>query len=137
MKISIHRADKDFQMVARNEAGKEIVMDAGKAIGGHDNGFGPHSLLLVALGGCSSIDVILILKKQKQEIDSFDVEVESEKIKVEEHSVFKDIFLHFMIKGKVEREKAERAIQLSIDKYCSVSKALEPLSNIKWKLTIN
>ena len=136
MKISIKRTDNDFQMLAKNEAGHELTMDAGQAIGGHSSGFGPHSLLLVGLGGCSAIDVILILKKQKQEIESFEVEVESEKVKVEEHSVFKEITVHFKLKGKIEREKAERAIQLSIEKYCSVSKALEPLSKISYKLTM-
>jgi putative redox protein len=124
-------------MVAINEGGNELVMDAAKDIGGNESGFRPMSMLLAALGGCSSIDVILILKKQKQEIESFEVEIESEKIKVEEHSVFKDITVHFKLKGKIDKEKAERAIQLSIDKYCSVSKALEPLSKISYKLTLN
>jgi putative redox protein len=92
---------------------------------------------LAATGGCSSIDVILILKKQKQVIESFEVEVEGEKEKVEDHSIFKDIVLHFKIKGQVDPEKAERAVKLSMEKYCSVSKILGKTARITYKVTVN
>src|SRR5204862_8321580 len=109
------------RMVAVNEGGNELVMDAARDIGGNESGFRPMQMLLAAVGGCSAIDVILILKKQKQEIESFEVEVEGEREKIEEYSLFREIVLHFKMKGKIEKEKAERAVQLSVDKYCSVS----------------
>ncbi|MBK9282870.1 MAG: OsmC family protein [Sphingobacteriaceae bacterium] len=137
MKINIERVDEHFKMIAKNESGNEIIMDAGLSVGGHGSGFGPHSLLLAALGGCSSIDILLILKKQKQEVTGFEVEVESEKVKVESYSLFKEIVLHFKIKGKVDADKAEKAITLSLEKYCSVSKTLEPTAKITHKLTIS
>lgn len=124
-------------MQARNEDGAVLHMDGSPDIGGENLGFRPMQMLLAAIGGCSSIDVILILKKQKQTIESFEVEVEGEKEKVEEHSLWKNIALHFIIKGQVDYEKADRAIKLSMDKYCSVSKTLEPTANITYKLTIN
>jgi len=136
MNIAIARTDKDFQMEAVNENGNKIIMDGAEAIGGHNSGFRPMELLLAAVGGCSSIDVILILKKQKQEIESFEVNVEAGKEKIEEYSLFRDIMLHFKIKGKVDKDKAERAIKLSLEKYCSVSKTLEPTAKISYKLTI-
>src|SRR5687767_2569573 len=122
MKITIKRTDSDFKMEAVNETGNTLIMDANPEIGGHNTGFRPMQMLLAAVGGCSAIDIILILKKQKQEIESFDVEVEGEREKIEEYSLFRDICLHFKIKGKVDKEKAERAIKLSLEKYCSVSK---------------
>jgi putative redox protein len=138
MKISIKRTDNDFQMEAVNEDGNKLVMDAAASMGGHSTGFRPMQMLLAAIGGCSAIDVILILKKQKQEIESFEIEVEGEREKTEkEYSLFKDICIHFIIKGKVEKEKADRAIKLSLEKYCSVSKTLEPTARITYKLTVN
>lgn len=137
MKIKIKRKDNDFCMEAFNEEGNSLLMDGSKEIGGHGTGMRPMQLLLSALGGCSAIDIILILKKQKQEISSFEIEVEGDREKINDHSLFKTINLHFKIKGKVEYEKAERAIQLSIDKYCSVAKTLEPTAKINYKVTVN
>lgn len=137
MKINVKRLNDNFHMEARNEDGNSIQMDGSPDIGGEGKGMRPRQLLLAAVGGCSAIDVILILKKQKQEITEFDVEVEGESEKVEHYSLFRDITLHFKIKGKVDQEKAERAVKLSIDKYCSVSKTLEPTAKINYKVTIN
>ncbi len=137
MKINVKRLNDNFHMEARNEDGNSIQMDGSPDIGGEGKGMRPRQLLLAAVGGCSAIDVILILKKQKQEITEFDVEVEGESEKVEHYSLFRDITLHFKIKGNVDQEKAERAVKLSIDKYCSVSKTLEPTAKINYKVTIN
>ena len=137
MKIIIKRTDDDFAMEAKNEDGNVINMDGPPQLGGHNSGFRPTQLLLAAVGGCSAIDVVMILKKQKQKIDSFEIEVDGEKEKVEEYSLFRNIELHFKISGEVDRSKAEKAIQLSLDKYCSVAKTLEPTAKITHKLSIN
>jgi putative redox protein len=112
-------------------------MDASREAGGEESGFRPMQLLLTALGGCSTIDILLILKKQKQSIESFEVEVNGDREKVDEYSLFRNIELHFKISGEVDRSKAEKAIQLSLDKYCSVAKTLEPTAKITHKLSIN
>jgi len=137
MKITIKRTDDDFAMEAKNEEGNVIHMDGPPHLGGHDTGFRPTQLLLAAVGGCSAIDVVMILKKQKQKIDSFEIEVDGEKEKVEEYSLFRNITIHFKLKGEIELEKAERAVQLSIEKYCSVSKTLEPTAKITYKVSVN
>src|SRR6478672_5055730 len=126
MKINLKRLDNDFNIEATNEDGNTLLMDGSTEIGGHGKGMRPMQLLLAAVGGCSAIDVILILKKQKQVIESFEIEVDGEREKIEDYSLFRDIVLHFKIKGQVDYDKAERAIKLSMDKYCSVSKTLEP-----------
>lgn len=137
MKINIKRIGENFKMQASNETGNKIVLDASKSIGGGEEGFRPMQLLLVAVGGCSGIDVISILKKQKQHIDSFEIEVDGDRQTIEEYSLFKKIEIHFNITGSVDKEKAEKAIQLSLNKYCSVSKTLEPTAEISYKLTVN
>lgn len=137
MKISIKRTDDDFAMEAVNEDGNVLNMDGAVNIGGHATGFRPMQLLLAAVGGCSAIDVILILKKQKQIIEDFDVEVEGAREKIGDYSLFREITLHFKIKGEVDLEKADRAVKLSLEKYCSVSKTLEPTAKINYKVSVN
>lgn len=137
MKINIKRIDNDFKMEAVNEEGASLLMDGAKDIGGHGEGMRPMQLLLSALGGCSAIDIILILKKQKQTIDSFEIEVDGDREKTGDVSLFRNIVLHFKFKGNVDQDKAERAVQLSVDKYCSVAKTLEPTAKITYKVTVN
>lgn len=137
MKINIRRIDDAFNMEASNEDGNTLLMDGAADIGGHEKGMRPMQLLLAAVGGCSAIDVLLILKKQRQVVESLEIEVEGHREKIEEYSLFRDITLHFKLKGQVDQDKAERAVQLSIDKYCSVSKTLEPTAKINYKVTIN
>ena len=137
MKINLKRLNDHFNLEASNEEGNSILIDGSPEIGGHGKGMRPMQLLLAAVGSCSAIDVILILKKQKQIIESFEVEVEGERKEIEEYSLFRDIVLHFKIKGKVDISKAERAVKLSIEKYCSVSKTLEPTAKITYKVTVN
>lgn len=137
MKISIKRINNDFKMEALNQEGDKLMMDASEEIGGQNCGFRPMQLLLAAVGGCSAIDIINILKKQKQIIEHFDVEVEGEREKIEDYSLFKTICLHFKVKGNVDYDRVEKAIQLSLNKYCSVSKTLEPTATITYKLTLN
>ena len=124
-------------MEASNEDGNTIQMDSAPDIGGEGKGMRPRQMLLAALGGCSAIDVLLILRKQKQEIEDFNVEVDGESEKVQHYSLFRDITLHFKVKGTVDYDKVERAVKLSIDKYCSVSKTLEPTAKINYKITLN
>ena len=137
MKINIKRLNDNFYMEASNEDGNTIQMDSSPEIGGEGKGMRPMQLLLAAVGGCSAIDVVLILKKQKQVIETFEIEVEGEREKIEEYSLFRDICIHFKFTGKVDLDKAERAVKLSVDKYCSVSKTLEPTAKITYKVTVN
>ena len=139
MRINLKRIDTDFSFEASNEDGNTITLDASSNIGGHDKGMRPMQLLLVALGGCAAIDVILILKKQKQEIEFFDIEIDGEREAAtnEGVSLFRTIEVHFILKGNIEQNKAERAVQLSMEKYCSVTKTLEPTAIITYRVTTN
>ena len=136
MKINLKRINENFCFEACNDDGNKFLIDTGKSNGGDGQGFSPMQLLLVGIGGCSAIDIVSILKKQKQEITDFEIEEEADREKVEDYSVWKNIILHFKLKGKIDLAKAERAAQLSHDKYCSVSKALEHSSNISFKVSV-
>ncbi|MES2678455.1 MAG: OsmC family protein [Bacteroidota bacterium] len=137
MKINITRIDRHFGMEARNEDGNKITMDSSPDFGGEGKGMRPMQLLLVALGGCTTIDVISILQKQKQEVELFDLEVNGERENVGDYSLFRSITLHFKLKGQLDPGKVKRAIKLSLEKYCSVAKTLEPTAKINYKISIN
>ncbi len=111
-------------------------MDANNAIGGLDGGISPLQVLLAGVGACSAVDVLNILKKQKQQVADLRIEVNGDKQKVDTYSEFKTIHLKFILTGSIDEKKAERAIELSVNKYCSVSKALEKGSEISYSYEI-
>jgi putative redox protein len=139
MQIKLKRIDADFNIEATNSEGNTLLMDGSREIGGNGKGMRPMQLLLAALGGCSSVDIISILRKQKQELESIDIEVNGHRdpVGVEGYSLFKTIEVHFIVKGNVAKDKVERAVQLSMEKYCSVSKTLEPTAKVTYKVTLN
>jgi putative redox protein len=138
MKVTLQRIDDAFNFEAKNEAGKTVIFDAGPKTGGKGNGVSPMQTLIMAAGGCSAIDVILILKKQKQEITDFRIEIDGEREPDKEPSLWKDVHLKFILDGQIDAEKAKRAVQLSMDKYCSVVKTLEGAgAKITWDVILN
>lgn len=105
-------------------------MDGSQEIGGLEGGLSPMQLLLAGIGGCSAVDIIGILKKQRQDLKDLRVEVDGDRQSVDTYSEFTTIHLNYIFTGDIEPKKAEKAIKLSLDKYCSVSKALEKTSKI-------
>ena len=124
-------------MEASNETGNAIQMDGSPKIGGQNLGARPMEVLLMSLAGCSSIDVLSILKKMKQDVTGYDVEVTAER-RDEVPSIFTKIHIKFIVKGNdLDEAKVNRAAQLSAEKYCSVSKILEPTAEITWNVEIS
>lgn len=85
---------------------------------------GPMLSLLMAMGACSGIDIVMILEKQRQSFDTLVVEVEGERETEVTPALWKKAHVHYILTGSVTPEKAERAAQLSVDKYCSVAETL-------------
>ncbi|MGG7035765.1 MAG: OsmC family protein [Flavobacterium sp.] len=137
MKITLERVNDNYHFQLKNERGHIINVDSRPEYGGDNMGPSPMELVLMGVAGCSSIDMISILKKQRQEITSFKAEVEGYREQVGEAKPFKKITLVFYLEGLVNEEKALRAAQLSFDKYCSVSKTLEPTATIDYKVVVN
>ncbi|PAU93679.1 osmotically inducible protein OsmC [Aliifodinibius salipaludis] len=129
MKITIDHLD-DLHMEAQNDEGGLIRMDGTTEIGGLEGGFSPMQLLLAGVGGCSAIDIIGILKKQKQDLQDLKVEVDGDRQSKGTYSEFTTIHINYIFTGDLDEKKVERAINLSLDKYCSVTKTLEKTSKI-------
>lgn len=130
MKISIQQLEKEDHYEACNESGGKIRLDGSGSIGGLEGGISPLQLLLAGVGACSAIDIAGILKKQRQDLRDFSIEVTADKLKKETWSEFESINVKYIFTGDVDPAKAERAIDLSLNKYCSVSKALEQATTI-------
>ena len=124
MKITLNRVDDAFNMEATDESGHKVSMDSSTENGGRGNGVRPMHMLIMGLGGCSAIDVVMILKKQRQEVRDFQITIDAERETGKEPALWSDAHLVFTISGKVDEGKAERAVELSMQKYCSVSETL-------------
>ncbi|UYZ85508.1 OsmC family protein [Entomomonas sp. E2T0] len=109
------------QFVAESGSGHTVVMDGPPEHGGRNIGIRPMEMLLLGLGGCSNFDVINILEKARQAVESCEVFLEAERAD-EEPKVFTKIHLHFVVKGhNLKETQVKRAIDLSAEKYCSAS----------------
>ena len=107
--------------VGTTGSGHGIVIDGPPDIGGRNLGVRPMELMLLSVGACSAVDVVHILRKGRQDIADVQVEVKGERAETEP-KVFTKIHLHFVVAGRgLTRERVERAVQLSAEKYCSAS----------------
>jgi len=120
----------DMTFIGESPSGHAVVMDAGSGDGGLDHGIRPMEMLLLGAGGCSSIDVLLMLKKSRQKVTDCWVELDGERAE-EPPRIFTKIHMHFVVTGhEIDPRHVERAIQLSKEKYCSASVQLGALAEI-------
>ena len=119
-----------MSFVGESDSGHSVVMDGAPDAGGRDLGVRPMEMLLLGLGGCTSFDVVSILRKSRQQIVDCEAEIEAERA-AEIPKVFTKIHLHFIVSGNnLDPAKVRKAIDLSADKYCSASKMLEKVAVI-------
>ena len=135
MKITLNRINDNFLFECANENGQKILLNNTREE--KNNGVSPMEAVLMSLSGCSGIDIIHILKNQQQEITNFSAEVEAERIEKDGAHPFKSILVKFFIEGKVDENKALKAIELSFEKYCSISKMLETSVDIAYEINVN
>jgi putative redox protein len=139
MEVVLKRLDDDFHFEGMGTSSVPVHIDAAEGIGGHNAGARPMELLLMGIGGCTAIDVILILKKQRQSIEDFQIRISGTREKIEgtEKTPFREINIQFELKGPIDGNKALKAIQLSMEKYCSATAQLEPSATITHTLVLN
>jgi putative redox protein len=139
MEVVLKRLDDDFHFEGMGTSSVPVHIDAAEGIGGHNAGARPMELLLMGIGGCTAIDVILILKKQRQAIEDFQIRISGTREKIEgtEKTPFREINIQFELKGAIDGNKALKAIQLSMEKYCSATAQLEPSATITHTLVLN
>lgn len=121
--------DGAMKFVARSETGHEVIMDASRKAGGAESAARPIDVLLFALGGCTGMDVVAILRKMRAEPDSLRIEIEGERSE-EPQAHFTSIHLKYVVSGDVPQEKVEKAVRLSLDKYCPVANTLSGVAEI-------
>jgi putative redox protein len=133
-KVSI-KWTEDMSFVA-DVNGHKITIDATEKVGGKNRGPRPKPMMLLALGGCTGMDVVSILKKMRVELESFDVDVEA--TVTDEHPKYYDHFtIIYTFKGKdLPMEKLEKAVNLSQERYCGVSEMLRKSSTLDHKIVV-
>lgn len=138
IKIEINRISGDYGFEATDSSGHIARMDSNPENGGGDFGIRPMQMLLMGLGGCSGIDIVSILKKQRQELTDFKMVIEAEREKDKEPALWMHATIKFYLKGAVDPGKAQRAVELSMDKYCSVAETLRKAGcSLSWELELN
>jgi putative redox protein len=135
MKITIQQQNDAMHFEGRNAQGNTVQFDGSPEFGGEGLGIRPMEGVLMSLASCSAFDVVSLMKKMRQPLQRLSVEVDSQR-RDEIPKIFTHIHLKFVFEGDVERDKAEKAVALSADKYCSVSKMLEPLVEITHSVEI-
>lgn len=129
MEIEINRVNSKVHLAATNEQGIVVQMDGSPDIGGENLGARPMQLILMGLGGCTSMDVLSMLEKMREQVKAYKVIVQAERA-TEHPMVFTKIHVHYIFEGNLKKENVERAINLSMEKYCSVTHMLNKTAEI-------
>jgi len=136
MIIELNQQGSSFHFFAENEQKNTISIDASPAIGGQNKGPRPMELLIMGVGGCSGIDVVSILEKQKIKVEGLKIKIDAQREEAVVPSLFKAIHLTFIFKSGIDLGKAQRAVGLSLEKYCSAAKTLEKTAKITYKIDV-
>ncbi len=135
MKATLRKTGK-IAFEATTDSGHVFTIDGSPDHGGANAGPRPMELVLCALGGCSGIDVALILEKSRQSVSGCTIDIDAQRADTVP-AVFTDIHVHYTVSGKdLDEKKVARAVSLSMEKYCSVTKMLEQSVNITHDFSI-
>ncbi|MCX6091303.1 MAG: OsmC family protein [Candidatus Bipolaricaulota bacterium] len=121
-----------MRFVGRGASGHDVVMDASETSGGHNTAARPVEVLLASLGACTGMDVIAILRKSQDVPTTFRVEIADERA-TDYPKVLKRIHLSYVVSGEVPRERLEKAIELSLAKYCPIANSLAGIAEITYE----
>ncbi|HEB76042.1 MAG TPA: OsmC family protein [Nitrospirae bacterium] len=125
-----------LRFVADGSTGHSIVMDGDPEFGGEDTAPRPTELVLMGLGGCTGMDVISILRKKRQEVTGFEIEVRGKRAEAHPKK-FTDINLHYTVRGRdISEDAVKKAVTLSMERYCSVKATLEGVANITYSYSV-
>ena len=137
MNVSLERINEDYLFEVSNSEGKSVLLDNKSKTHGEVQGISPMELLLMGIAGCSSIDIIAILNKQKINPSLLKMDVKGHRHENQVPALFYQIDINIYLEGRFSPEKAKRAAKLSFEKYCSVSKTLESTAKINHKVYLN
>lgn len=137
MRVTLDRIDENFLFRGRNDDGAEAFFDTTPDEGGSGRAPGPMQTVAMALGACSGIDVVSILRKGRQEIEDFHIDIDYERATDRTPSVFTTFHVHYALRGELDVEKVRRAVDLSINKYCSITRMLGKTAEINYSFSVN
>ena len=138
MTIEINRVEGDFGFEAKDSNGHTLRLDTSLETGGTNFGARPMQSLLMGLGGCSGIDIVSILQKQRLTLDAFSIKIHGKREKDKIPSLWEAVHIVFELTGNFDQAKAERACALSINKYCSVAETLRRSgTKITWEVIVS
>ena len=136
--IEVKRKEGEFGFEAKDASGHVVRIDTSAETGGTNFGVRPMQMLLMGLGGCSGIDIVSILKKQRLVVEDLSMKITGEREKNKEPSLWESIHIVFEVRGTIDADKVYRACALSIDKYCSVAQTLKRSgTKITWEVNVN
>jgi len=130
MKIYLKRSNQAVLFEATNERGHSVNIEGSRNIGGEDSAPSPTELLLMSQAGCTAIDVVELLKKMRQPLEHIEIETEGFRAEDQIPKIFTHIHLHYKLYGHIQPEKAEKAISMSLEKYCTVSKMIDQVARL-------
>lgn len=129
------RRIKNCNFEAVNSDGQTASIDGPPSLGGEDKGVRPMEMILMGLAGCSSMDLLLILGKQRQKPEDIEVTIKGTRVD-EVPAVYSDIHMHFEVSGEVDEKKLQKAADLSVEKYCSVVQMLQSTVKITHSVSL-
>ena len=131
MKVTLERKNDAYWFQGTGKNTIPVNIDNG------EHGASPMELLLMSVAGCSAVDIITILKKQRQQIDSYKVDVVGDRKELEQAKPFNSMHVTIFLEGTIDGPKAKKAADLSFQKYCSVSLTIEPQVPITYDVVVN
>jgi putative redox protein len=137
MKIQLKLAPDGTHTIATDEQNNAVNLYLPDIAGGASTGIRPMQMLIMGLGGCAAVDILLILKKQRQEVTAFSVDIEADREQGKEPALWTKAHMVYSFSGQVDPAKAQKAIELSMEKYCSVAETLRRAgAELTWEMKI-
>jgi putative redox protein len=137
IKVEVKLANAEYGFEAADAYGHKVRMDTSPDSGGENFGVRPMQMLLMGLGGCSGIDIVSILKKQRHKVEGLHMFIEGKREQDKDPSLWEDIKIIFELHGEISHDKAKRACELSMDKYCSVAATLRNAGcKLEWEVRV-
>ena len=136
MKITLKRINKAVLFEAKNERGHTVRIEGGRSVGGEDTAPYPTEYLMISQAACTAVDIVELLKKMHQPLEHLEIETEGQRAQDQIPKIFTGIHLHYKLYGDIKKSKAEKAISMSVEKYCTVSKMIDQVAKITYSFEI-
>lgn len=137
MTVNLTRLNGKVQFQADNGEGNTLLIDGAPRVGGEGLGFRPMQVALAALASCSVMDLVHILKRQREDLRDIRVTAEGDREEGAVPSPFTAVRLHYHVYGALDESKVRRAVQLAVEKYCSVVEMMKESVDISWDYSIH